>query len=460
MSTTAPAIDPSAGRIASLDQYRGYAIFGMMLVNFFGHYSTKWIDDLGIEAIKPPLNFIFGQQLHHFGEYMTYADTIAPIFMFVVGIGMRLSWLRRVEKVEPGQARKSMAGRYFYLVLIAFAIYTGWLWDALMNIGLAGLVALLIVDKKWTVRIGFALGLVLAYQLLFMYTSYGEWLLRMGKYGRELEWPAITILLPLRGELLDVQINGGLLGHWSWAFMLIFGTIAYDIMATRDHAFILKGLIGFGVVLTIAGFGARAIGTSAYYSKAEPWAAKAMLMGEFDDVNRIVSKSPGIFSSVAKGNAEAEAALESRNLGTFAQLVRPQLEELAARAPEERPRTANMWVFSKNYQTAPFTFWATALCLFHLLLFYYICDVWALNIPGMAVVGLNPLFIYIFQSLTLDILSNLHDYWEKTGAAIGSIPLGEDTTSGIIVIGSFILYWGLLYAMAKYFYNRNIIIKI
>lgn len=448
MSSTAP--NPSAGRIASLDQYRGYAIFGMLLVNFFGHYDTKWIQELNDSGLKSALMFIFGEQLHHHNEFMTYADTIAPIFMFVVGIGMRLSWLNRVNKVEPSVARKSMAGRYFTLVLIAFAIYTGWLWDALMNIGLAGLVALLIVDKKWTVRIAYALGLVLAFQLIFFYTSYGEWLLRMGKYGRELEWPWITIFIPLRGELLNVQINGGLIGHWSWAFMLIFGTIAYDIMATRDRNTILGGLIGFGVVLTIAGFGARAIGTNAYYSKAEPWAAKAMLDGDYQTAARMVSKSPGMFyDSLAKYNDEAATALEARNMERFAEVLRPQLEEFAARAPETAPRTGNAWVFSKNYQTMPFTFWATALCLFHMLGFYVICDVLKWNVPGMAVVGMNPLFIYIFQALTLDMASNLNQHWNY-----------KVTTSGTLVLGSFVVYWGLIYALAKYFYDRKIIIKI
>lgn len=447
--TTPPPTDPAAGRIASLDQYRGYAIFGMLLVNFFGHYDTKWVDALGMGWLKTPLYFIFGEQLHHHGEFMTYADTIAPIFMFVVGIGMRLSWLRRVGKVDPGTARKSMAKRYFTLVLIAFAIYTGWLWDALMNIGLAGLMALLIVDKKWSVRIAYALGLVVAYQLIFSYTSYGEWLLRMGKYGRELEWPWQTIFIPLRGDLLSVQINGGLIGHWSWAFMLIFGTIAYDIMATQNRKKILTGLIGFGLILTVAGFGARAIGTKTYYAKAEPFAAKAMLEGDYETANRIIGKSPGIFTSYAAGNPEALAALKSRNTEKFVELMNPKLTELAANAPEESPRTANAWVFSKNYQTMPFAFWATALCLFHMLGFYIVCDIWKLNVPGMAVIGMNPLFIYIFQSLTLEMFGNLNDHWNY-----------EETTSGLLVIGSFVIYFGLVYAMARYFYKKNIIIKI
>lgn len=564
MSTKNTAV-PTADRIASLDQFRGYAIFGMLLVNFFGHYKTAWVEELNDGMLKSTLDFIFHQQLHHHNEFMTYADTIAPIFMFVVGIGMRLSWTRRVQYVDPPVARKAMAKRYFTLVLIAFAIYTGWLWDALMNIGLAGLVALLIVDKKWSVRIGYALGLVVAYQLIFSFTSYGELMLRLGKYGRELDWPAITMFIPLRGDLLNVPINGALIGHWSWAFMLIFGTIAYDIMATQDRKKIVTGLVGFGVILTIAGWGARYLGTQAYFDKAEPFAAARMLdepygllqrhveanpevfaavaaenedatsalesgdMAAFakflnsqsrelraivhlsegntakvkrhldkvpalftaiakgnpaaeaaleakdlktfqelrnerltviagavpylksgpEQVRTIVGKSPGIFSSIAKGNAEAEAALAKRDMDTFATIMKDKLVVLAEKTPETAPRLGNAWVFSKNYHTLPFPFWATALCLFHLLLFYVLCDVLKLNIPGMMVIGLNPLFIYIFQSLTLEMLSNVIEHYGV-----------KNTTSGTLVLGSFVVYFGLVYAMAHYMYKRNIIVKL
>jgi len=449
-SMTSPtATSPTEGRIASLDQYRGYAIFGMLLVNFFGHYNTAWVAELNDSWLKRALDFIFGQQLHHHSEYMTYADTIAPIFMFVVGIGMRLSWIRRMRHTEPGAARKSMAKRYFTLVLIAFAIYAGWIWDALMNIGLAGLVALLIVDKKWTIRIAYALGLVVAYQLIFSFTSYGLWLLRLGQYGRELDWPFITNFIPLRGALLDVRINGGIIGHWSWAFMLIFGTIAYDIMATQDRKKILTGLIGFALALTIAGWGVRYIGTQAYYDKAEPYGAARMLEGDFGPASQMVSKSPGMYASIATGNPEAQAALARRDMEAFAALVPDHLFVLAQRAPENPPRLANEWVFSKNYQTMPFAFWATALCLLHMLLFYLICDVLKWNVPGMQVIGLNPLYIYIFQALTLSMLTNFIRYFDL-----------KDTTSGTLVLGSFVVYWGLIYAMALYMYKRNIIVKL
>lgn len=445
MSEKAPAIQ---SRIASIDQYRGYAIFGMLLVNFFGHFKTEWIKIWPEGGLKDAFMFVFGEQLHHHNEFMTYADTIAPIFMFVVGLGMRLSWIRREAKVGAAAARKSIAKRYMLLVLIAFAIYQGWVWDALMNIGLAGLLALLIVDRKPAIRIAYALGLILAYQLIFSNTSYGEWLLRMGSYGRELQWPLITTLIPLRGELFDVPINGGLIGHWSWAMMIVFGTIAYDIMATRNAKTIVSGLLLCSLALTIAGWGVRAVASKSYYAKAEPYAAACMVEGNWEPANRILSKSPNIFSRLAEGNPQAEAALEANNAQALFAAAEDTLRGIAA-MPETPPRAGNEWVFSKNYMTAPFAFWATALCLLHLLGFYFVCDILKFNVPGMTVFGLNPLFIYIFQSLTLEVFANFVDLLD-----IGN------TQSGFVVLGSGLAYFALIYGMALYLYKKNIIIKL
>ena len=462
---------PTKSRIQSLDQYRGYAIFGMLLVNFFGFYKTTWVN--ADSSLKGALEFVFGQQLHHHGEYMTYADTIAPIFMFVVGIGMRLSWTNRIKHVEPGVARKAMAKRYFTLVLIAFAIYAGWLWDALMSIGLSGLVALIIVDKKWPVRVAYALGLVVAYQLIFSNTSYGEWLLRMGQYGRELDWPFITTFLPLRGELLDVRINGGLIGHWGWAFMLIMGTIAYDIMQTQDRKKIITGLLAMGIILTIVGWSAKCIGTQHFYKTAEPFVAAAIMSDDaamMKDANQLVGKSPGILSSHFKGNEEALTALDGRNWAKLKEVGGDTLTALAVNAPAEAPRLGNEWVFSKNYVTMPFVFWASALCVFHLLAFFIVVDILGINVPGMKVIGMNPLAIYIFQSLALESFGNFMDYSE-TEAARGWLPgfimntfeagkSMEHTTSAFVVFGSFILFFGFIYAVALYWYKKGIIIKI
>lgn len=222
-------------RIASMDQIRGYAIFGMLLVDYFEAFDAST------------------EQLHHYKDHMTYADTIAPLFLFVVGMGMRLSMKRRVQQDGLGQARRDMLKRYLLLVLIAFTLYTGYLWDALMNIGLAGLIALWVADKKPVVRVGVAFGFVAVYQAVFSFTSYGGWMTRAIEYKGD-TMPIVWKLIPIGTELVDWPGNGGPLGHWSWLFMLIAGTIAYDIMATRDTKKIVVGCFAWGAALSIAGW--------------------------------------------------------------------------------------------------------------------------------------------------------------------------------------------------------------
>ncbi len=195
----APAKPPSrlapVGRILCIDQLRGYAIFGMIFVNFLGLFDvTPWI-------------------FKHHKTCYTYADTIAPVFIFVVGMGFRLSLQRRIEKLGAWQARWSAAKRYFTLFLVGVAFYgpnmrIDW-WDALTDIGLAGLLALPFIDKGMVVRALASIGYLVLYMIIYMMTDYGP-------------------------VFMMRSMNGGPVGPLSWALILLFGTIAYDLIAEED----------------------------------------------------------------------------------------------------------------------------------------------------------------------------------------------------------------------------------
>jgi predicted acyltransferase len=232
LSTTAPK---EAQRITAIDQLRGYAIFGMLLVNASSLFS------LGHE------------QLSHHREIFTYADSIAPLFLFVVGLGMRLSWLRRSGVDAPDEIRGAMIKRYLLLVLMAFVIYGGWLWDALMDIGLAGLIAVWLIDKKPRVRVAAAFILVALYQAIVMFTIYGDWITRAIKFTGD-NTPLLIKLIPLNDALFAVPMNGGPLGPLSWCMMLLFGTLAYDLMAGGDRKAFILGCLGWGLGLCAAGY--------------------------------------------------------------------------------------------------------------------------------------------------------------------------------------------------------------
>src|SRR5262245_35240822 len=97
---------PSAtGRLVSLDQFRGYTVMGMFLVNYAG----------GFAAIPPVLE--------HHNNYCSYADTIMPQFLFAVGFAFRLTFERRVQKEGVGAAYGRMVWRLLGLVLLAMVFY-------------------------------------------------------------------------------------------------------------------------------------------------------------------------------------------------------------------------------------------------------------------------------------------------------------------------------------------------
>jgi predicted acyltransferase len=205
---------PPARRINSVDQFRGYAIFGMVLVNFLGMFDVMpWM-------------------LKHHRIGMSYADTIAPVFIFVVGMMFRLSLEKRYAKAGRS-AYKEAARRYLILIAIGI-VYGGFsfdvaIWDALTDIGFAGLLALPWMLRPGWVRAAMAVVYLGAYQALFTWTPYGVW-------------------------QMANSINGGPLGPLSWAFILLMGTLAYDIIATRSTRRIVWLSLAWGSGLCLAGW--------------------------------------------------------------------------------------------------------------------------------------------------------------------------------------------------------------
>lgn len=202
-------------RISSIDQFRGFAILGMIFVNYLGHFEV-----------------IPGTFKHpRFG--MTFANAIAPFFLIAVGMGFRISLERRILRTGKLKSYIGAVKRYFILILIGIVLYgpdpVCDMWDALVDIGFAGLLSLpFILSKKW-VRILMAIVYLVSYQLLFVFTGYGEW-------------------------TMQHSINGGPLGIISWASILLFGTVLMDdLFSESPSRFIRKTIIG-GAILMIAGY--------------------------------------------------------------------------------------------------------------------------------------------------------------------------------------------------------------
>jgi len=202
-------------RIRSIDQFRGYTIAGMIFVNFLGQFPAS------------------PEMLKHHVDWMSYADTIAPIFVLVAGMGFRLSMLRRAAYATHTTVYFDGLRRYLILFGIGIVYYgpldpSDW-WDALVDIALSGLLTLPVILASVRVRLAAAAGYMLVYQSIFTFTDYGAW--------------------------VDAHsFNGGPLGPLSYVFCMLLGTVLYDLIATERPWRVVAGCLLGGAALVAIGW--------------------------------------------------------------------------------------------------------------------------------------------------------------------------------------------------------------
>jgi hypothetical protein len=246
-TASAPALKP---RLASLDQFRGYTVAGMFLVNFLGHF------------IAAP--FV----CRHHNTYCSYADTIMPQFFFAVGFSMRLSFGRRVMQQGTGAAYWHMVKRLFGLALVAiFISYQAdppWpkdsehTWETLKQIGWWHAVWPHAIKNTWfqtlmhiavtSLWILPVIRLSALWRILFLILSAG---LHFGLSAVfNFQW--VNGIPPYEPSGID----GGMLGFLSWAIPTLVGTLACDVALneTSGGGGKLARLFFWGTVLMALGW--------------------------------------------------------------------------------------------------------------------------------------------------------------------------------------------------------------
>lgn len=139
----------------------------------------------------------------------TIADTVAPCFIFAIGLNYGPSFARRVQRSLPGAYRHFFL-RYLALIGIGAILAAGGTavagspagWGVLQAIGVAGLTCLLVIRLPMSARFAIGLLILCGYQYLL-----NEW--------------ALTSVLH--------SAQGGFLGAISWGALLILSTAVADV---------------------------------------------------------------------------------------------------------------------------------------------------------------------------------------------------------------------------------------
>ncbi len=232
-------------RLDAIDQFRGFAIFLMILANYMNNVQIipawlKHADDIGYTVI----------------------DLIAPMFVFAMGLTYGLSFRRRLERDGAWNTYQHFLIRYLALLGLGYLITLFWElsgiqppsvnWGLLQALGAAGLIALPFIHLSTTWRGVIGLGILAGYQFLLD----GFWLQDVlmaphnGPWGA-LSWGAMLILASAMADIYHDQRRN------RWAFPLLSAgfltgslLLAFLIPLSKDRAsasyvILSLGLSGF-----------------------------------------------------------------------------------------------------------------------------------------------------------------------------------------------------------------------
>jgi len=228
-SLAEPMAAPGAGRLVSLDAYRGFIML-MLVSNGFGFSS--------LEAY-PGWQWLAYQVEHVSWEGCTFWDLIQPAFTFMVGMAMPFAMARRKkEGASQAQVFRHVAWRAFMLVVLS-NIYSNWgarpgelklqFINVLCQIAFGYLACYFILQLK------FRMQAVVAFLMLA-----GFWALFVAFPGTDGPWSKTDNI----GALVDLRVLGyNYSGHYTTinfignAVTILFGCWAGLLVRTeRTHA--------------------------------------------------------------------------------------------------------------------------------------------------------------------------------------------------------------------------------
>jgi predicted acyltransferase len=396
-------VRPTSNRIASLDQFRGYTVAGMFLVNFLGAYAATPI------------------VLTHKNTFCSYADTIMPQFFFAVGFAFRLTFGRRAQTEGLARAYGHVVKRLLGLALVALVVYNAptaartWqefldkgpltaLWHSargtwfqtLMHIAVTSLWITPVIRASGAVRIAYMVFSALLH-LALSYWFYFDW---------------------VNGVTDGVTgIDGGMLGFLAWTIPTILGTLACDAVTRADGRPRLGGIVAWGVLLMASGWLMSCLTT--LYDVPESQVAALTEQRYAPD-------------AVVPSNERLEAARLSWAEPPF---VPP---------PDAQHRKHNYWMMSQRAATLSYHTFAGGLSLVLYAVFYIACDIWGWQLGVFRTLGTNALVGYVLHGMV-------------DGAVSPFIP--RDAPGWYVTCG-FLLYFGITYLFIRKLEKDGIFLKL
>ena len=425
-------------RLASLDQFRGYTVAGMFLVNFIGAFQAA--------------PYLFK---HHL-VFCSYADTIMPQFFFAVGFAMRLSFGRRNAAEGLASAYRHAVLRSLGLMLIAILWYGGrpqlpdgirFEWESFRSIGVWGAIwKQLKVD--W-------------FQTLLHIAVTSVWILPVIRASARVRLAYLVASACLHMILnywfyfdwhnnAPRGIDGGPLGFLTWSIPTLAGTLVCDwvgeYQSNRSTSRkVVTQMLVWSVIFCSVGW-ILSCGTR-WYDVAEDAVSK-------DETPLPVLSSNPVFppkESFQRWLTDLRAGRWNQVLAESPFVPPPHARDLITvdgRSAEKdfssRYRPWNYWMMSQQCGSISYLTFSAGVSIAVFLLFFLLADLWSIRIGVFRTLGVNALFGYFIHSIV--------DGTVKTF-------MPEDISTFAMWVG-FACYFGLCWLVLRYLEQKKLFLKL
>ena len=273
----------TSDRLLSLDFYRGLTMF--LLIAEFSHIFTHMVSP----ELEGSFIYWLGTQFHHVKwEGLRFWDLIQPFFMFIVGVAMPLSFSKRMAKGDSMKlVTRHVFKRAFLMLFLGWALYcidpgkiVFRFQNVLAQLGVAYVLAFVVIRKPVAVQIAFSVILILVAEGLYRFfpvAGFDQAFVPGENFGA---WFNI---------LISGKEDGG---HWAMfnavptAAHTIWGVIAGQLlMSNKPEMKKLRLLVIAGVVGLIIGYGLssftpiiKRISTSTFVFASGGWSLLALAL--------------------------------------------------------------------------------------------------------------------------------------------------------------------------------------